>query len=106
LFYGAESRALACAEAPRPLLSVGRFVAECLLRLLDLAPWHWFRGSSRGRAGKKGSAPSSFTPSPSFSERVAGDDRNNIDYIPSRSSPSGRSNVLVGFREVGAEALV
>jgi hypothetical protein len=37
MFYGAESRELAIAEAHEPRLSVGRFVAEKPLVLLDLA---------------------------------------------------------------------
>jgi hypothetical protein len=83
LFYGAES--LACAESRQPLLSVGRFVAECSVRLLDLAimaqvPGFFSRAGREERLDYKflhAFAKLIFGP-------VASDDRTHIDYIPTQ----------------------
>lgn len=85
MFYGAESRALACAEARQPLLSVGRFETRRTIRLLDLVslpqvPGFFSEASRRERLGLR------FLHA--FAEKITrpvqGDDRTHVDYIPTQ----------------------
>ncbi len=85
MFYGAENRALACAEARQPLLSVGRFVADRLVRLLDLAtlaPVPGFFSAASRRECQGYRFLHAFAGL--IAKPVAGDDRTHIDYIPTQ----------------------
>ena len=85
MFYGAETRRLACTEARQPLLSVGRFHTQRPVRLLDLAslppvPGFFSTASRRERQGYRFLHEFAAL----IAEPVAGDDRTHVDYIPTQ----------------------